>query len=127
MNIFNGTSHTIDFYDLSQCESDKDGRKLWLKAGEKPIYSLPAGVNLNCQKTNAPSPEGDFPFMVRGGIVFTGYDPIPEDSDLVIVSNLYRSAVQSLGGDTSKLATIDSSVYEDGNPRPVGCIGLAIG
>ncbi len=41
---------------------------------------------------------------------------------------LYRRAVEALGGDTSRLATVDSTVYasEDGK-QPVGCLHLAIG
>jgi len=36
--------------------------------------------------------------------------------------------VKELGGDTSKLATIDGAVYNsEANPRPVGCLSLAVG
>jgi hypothetical protein len=60
--------------------------------------------------------------------VFTGYDSLPEGYDLYVVSNLYRSAVKELGGDTSLLATVDGTVYESAeNPKPIGILRLAVG
>ncbi len=46
---------------------------------------------------------------------------------IYIVSNLYRSAVQALGGDTSKFATVTDTVYSAGDIKPCGCLALAIG
>jgi hypothetical protein len=127
MRVFNGTEHEINLYRLDQCDQ-ANPRKLIVKQGEKPCFTVPPGVNLNAQKSNKPAPKGDFPFPVSGAVTFTGHDPLPEDYDVYIVSNLYRSAVKELGGDTSKLGTINGAVYGDkDNPRPCGCLEIAIG
>jgi hypothetical protein len=68
----------------------------------------------------------DLPFAIKGAVQFTGHDPVP-DADVVICSNLYRSAVQQFGGDTSNLATVDGAVFDGDSPRPVGITSLAIG
>ena len=48
--------------------------------------------------------------------------------DIVVVSNMYRSAVKELGGSTSKLATVSGTVYSDESAvRPCGCLRLAVG
>lgn len=127
MKIFNGTAHTINIFSLEQTDQS-DPRKLIIKDGETPIYTIPAGVNLNCRKDNKPAPDSNFPFPVKGAVEFISYDILPSGYDVYVVSNLYRSAVKELRGDTSKLATVDGVVYSDPtNPRPCGCLGLAIG
>jgi hypothetical protein len=127
MKIYNGTSHQINVFGIDQCDQT-DPRKLIIKEGETPVAVIPAGTNLNASKVNLPAPIGDYGFPVKGAVVFTGHDPLPEGYDLYVVSNLYRSAVKELGGDTSRLATVDGVVYGDrDNPRPCGCLGLAIG
>ena len=127
MKVFNGTQHEINIYSLDQCDQT-DPRKLIVLEGQKPTYTIPGGKNLNVQKGNKPAPDGDFPFPVMGAVIFEGHDPLPQGYDIYIVSNLYRSGVAELGGDTSKLATVNGVVYSDkDNPRPCGCLGLAIG
>lgn len=128
MKIYNGTQHQINFYNLEQCDQSNP-RKLLVLTGQAPVYFIEAGTNLNATKGNAQlTKEYDLPFKVNGAVEFISYDPLPEGYDLYIVSNLYRSAVKELGGDTSKLATVDGVVYSDSdNPRPCGCLGLAIG
>jgi len=127
MKIYNGTQHQINIFQCDQCDQT-DPRKLIVLDGESPIYTIPAGKNLNALKGNKPAPSGKFPFPVMGAVVFEGYDPLPKGYDIYIVSNLYRSAVAELGGDTSRLATVNGVVYQDSdNPRPCGCLGLAIG
>lgn len=127
MKIYNGTTHEINLFTIEQCEAS-DPRKLIVKEGETPIYTIAAGINLNVDKTNAPTPKLEVPFPVKGAVKFVSYDPLPPGYDIYIVSNLYRSAVIELKGDTSKLATIDGTVYKDpNNLRPCGCLALAIG
>lgn len=127
MKIVNGTSHTINIYAIDDCVSIQDGRKLVLKEGAKPVAVIAAGSNLNATKVNLPAPVGEFGFPVKGAVRFTDADPIP-DGDLVIVSNLYRAACVELGRDTSRLGTVDGTVYEDENAvRPCGCTAIAIG
>jgi len=127
MKVFNGTPHSINFYTIDQCDSS-DQRKLILRPNQKPIYIIEAGTPLNCVKGNLPSPELKYPFPVVGAVSFVDADPIPTGHDIVIVSNLYRAACVELGRDTSKLATVADVVYTAaGNPRPCGCLNLAIG
>lgn len=143
MKIYNGTAHAVNFYYAEQCDNS-DPRKPIVKEGEQPYFTIPAGTNLNCQKENAPAPSGEFPFAVTGAVKFTSHDAIPDGYDLIVVSNLFRSAVLQLGGDTSRLATVDGVVYTDvihklldnddnflsflaTNPRPCGCLALAVG
>lgn len=129
--IINGTSHTIHIYQLSDTTPIQDGRKLILKEGAQPVAVIPAGTNLNAVKANADIPDAlksSFPFLVKGAVEFISHDPIPGNTEIVVVSNLYRSAVKELGGDTSRLATVDGTVYDSEEAiRPCGCLGLAIG
>ena len=127
VKIVNGTEHSINFYRVEDCDQSNP-RKLVLKAGAEPFYTIPPGVDLNCVKTNGSAPSLDVPFELVGAVKFTDADPIP-DADLIIVSNLYRSACKELGRDTSRLATINGAVYDSAgeNPRPCGCLGLAVG
>lgn len=126
MKIFNGTAHEITIYSIDDCDQT-DPRRLVLKDGAKPVYTIAAGKPLNAVKVNKKFPDGDFPFPVAGAVVFESADPIP-DADVVICSNLYRAACVHLRRDTSRLATIDGAVYDStDSPRPVGCLRLAIG
>lgn len=127
MRIINGTQHEISVYSLDDVYEIQGGRKLVLKEGAKPTLVIPAGRNLNAQRGNLPAPAGAPPY-IKGAVVFTGHDPIPEEGDIVVVSNLFRSAVRELGGDTSRLATVDGTVYADETAvRPIGCTALAVG
>lgn len=126
MKIVNGTTHAITIYDLNDCDQS-DPRKLKLNPGAKPIHVIEAGAkNLNAKQGESPKPPIDAPFPVYGPVRFNSVDPVP-NADIVIVSNMYRSACVELGIDTSNLATIYGAVYDDSSPRPVGCVGLAVG
>jgi hypothetical protein len=93
----------------------------------KPIKVIPPGTNLDAVKKNLPAPELDVDFLLKGGVVFESHDPIP-DGDIVVVSQIFRSAVKELGGNTSRLATVDGTVYKSPlDLRPCGCTALAVG
>ena len=129
MEIVNGTNHEINMYHQADTTEIQGGRKLVAKGTAKPYMTIPPGSNLDAKVANSPLPEHlvETGLPLTGGVVFTGYDPIPE-GDLVVVSNRYRSAVQSLGGDTSRLAIVDGTVYVDESAtRPCGCLRLAVG
>jgi len=128
MKITNGTSHEINFYRVGVTLPVQGGRKLVLQEGAKPCLTVPPGTNLNAQVSNLEAPEiPGCEIPLKGAVVFTGYDPVP-DGDIVIVSNLYRSAVKELGGDTSRLATVSGTVYASADgKRPCGCVELAVG
>lgn len=127
----NGTEHDIYLYNLEDTVSVQKGRKLVLKEGAVPHTTIPKGTNLNATKANGELPEHlkDAPEFLKGAVKFTSAEPMPEgDYDVLVVSNLYRSACVELGRDTSHLGTIDGAVYQDETcTRPCGCLGIAVG
>lgn len=126
--IYNATPHAINFYNKSDVEFDVTQRKFIAAVEAKPFYTVEKGVKCDCHTINAPAPVlENCPAPVVGAVQFTSYDELPEGYDLYIVSNLYRSAVQALGGDTSKFATVTDTVYSAGDIKPCGCLALAIG
>ena len=128
MTIYNATPHRIELYNKSDVEFDVAQRKYIAAVGVEPIYTVAKGVPVNCKTANAPTPViENCPVPVVGAVQFTSYDALPEGYDIYIVSNLYRSAVQALGGDTSKLATVTDTVYSAGDIKPCGCLALAVG
>lgn len=126
--FFNGTNHQLNFYVHDQCDCS-DPRKLIVKDGEQPLYTIKAGTKLNFKKGNETiDANKTYPFIVRGAVKFESYDPLPEGYELYVVSSLYRLAVKSSNGDTSRLATVNGLVYSDPrDSRPCGCLGLVIG
>ena len=127
-SIYNATPHQINFYAKADVEFDVSQRKYIAAIGAEPIYTVAKGVAVNCKTANAPTPViENCPVPVVGAVQFTSYDSLPEGYDIYIVSNLYRSAVQALGGDTSKLATVTDTVYSAGDIKPCGCLALAVG
>jgi hypothetical protein len=128
MNIFNGTPHNICIFAKEDTTYVSSQRKYILESdGSTPILVIePSGNLLSTKTQNAQAPTIDYGVPVVGAVQFTSYDLLPEGYDLYIVSNLYRSAVQALGGDTSKLATVSDTVYNK-EIKPVGCLALAVG
>jgi len=127
-NIYNATPHVISVFAETDTTAIQGGRKLILNAGALPLTVINAGVPVNCMKQNLPAPDIQSSVPLTGAVVFTAYDSLPAGYDIYVVSNLYRSAVKELGGDTSKLATVDGTVYEsEANPKPVGVLRLAVG
>lgn len=128
MKIYNGTQHEITFYSAEQTYSVQDGRKLILNEGATPTIFVPAGTNLNCVKSNAPAPQLQSLIPLKGAVIFTKVDDLLPGYDIYIVSQLYRAACKELGRDTSRLATVDGTVYEsESSLRPCGCLSLAVG
>lgn len=132
--IYNGTQHEINIFSIADTTAIEDGRKLVLNEGALPLVVIPSGKNLNCVKSNSEAPsfevEGLPSSSIKGAVNFVSYEPLPADAlfKVVIVSNLYRSAVKELGGDTSLFATVDGVVYlSSADKKPCGCLGLAIG
>lgn len=128
IKIFNGTQHAINIFRVEDTTSIQDGRKLVVNAGAVPVAIIPPGTNLNCVKENGVAPTLDTHIPLTGAVRFTGADPLPEGFDLYIVSNLYRAALVELGRDTSRLATVNGTVFEDVSAiKPCGCTSLAVG
>jgi hypothetical protein len=127
-SIYNATPHQINFYNKADVEFDVSQRKFIAAIGAEPIFTLARGLPVNCKTANAPTPIiENCPVPIVGAVQFTSYDALPEGYDIYIVSNLYRSAVQALGGDTSKLATVTDTVYSATDIKPCGCLALAVG
>ena len=127
-SIYNATPHQINFYDKADVEFDVSQRKFIAAVGADWYYSVAKGTPVNCKTANAPTPIiKNCSVPVVGAVQFTSYDALPEGYDIYIVSNLYRSAVQALGGDTSKLATVTDTVYSATDIKPCGCLALAVG
>lgn len=125
--IVNGTPHEITIYAEADCTLDSASRKLILRENATPLFKIPAGTPLNAKTQVSELADSEFPFL-RGAVEFVEADPLPEEGDIVVVSNLYRSALKELGRDTSKVATVGGTVYADSdNPRPVGCLYLSVG
>jgi hypothetical protein len=131
--IINCTPHEIVFFKEEDCYST-DGRKLFLRDGAVPSEKIPAGVPLNAVKKNVPVPQEraaiNYGVPLVGAVVFQSCDPLPPATEdtIFIVSNLYRAARLELGLPTTSCATVDGVVYENAaNPKPVGCLRLAVG
>jgi len=128
LKIFNGTPHPLNIFSPEDTYSD--GRKLYVKEEAVPVVQVPSQGTLNATKENAELPsqfEGsDLP--LRGAVIFTDADPLPSGYDIYVASQLYRSALVQLGRDTTRIATICDAVYSSPeNPRPCGCLSLAVG
>jgi len=128
--IFNGTPHTIVLYN--EQDTISDGRKLFIKEGAQPIKQIESQGTLTATKQNSELPEWvqgiGFDVPLKGAVKFTKVDPLPPGYDIYVVSNLYRSAMKELGYDTSRIATVCDAVYQDpDNPKPIGCLSLAVG
>ena len=126
-NVFNGTPHSICIYAKVDATYVASQRKYIVTDGATPMLVIPPSGNLlNAKTENAPTPDTDYGVPVVGAVQFTAYDDMPEGYDLYVVSNMYRSAVQSLGGFTDNLATVSDTVYSE-SIKPVGCLCLAVG
>lgn len=127
--IINGTPHEVVIYSEFDCIFNSAVRKIMLaKEDATPLYRIPAGIPLNAKTWVSQLTNPEFPFL-RGAVEFLEADPLPgEEGDIVIVSNLYRSALKELGRDTHSVATVGGTVYSNlDNPRPVGCLYLNFG
>ena len=128
--FINGTPHTVNIYREEDCFLDSSSRKLILKEGAVANFTIEAGTPLNALNAKTRVKElsdSCFPFL-KGSLEFIEADPLPGNEEIVIVSNLYRSALKELGRDTSRVATVGGTVYTDiNNPRPVGCLYLSVG
>jgi hypothetical protein len=131
--IINCTPHEIVFFKEEDCYST-DGRKLFLREGAVPSKKIPAGVPLNAVKKNLKvSPERaaiNYGVPLVGAVVFESCDPLPpaKKDTIFVVSNMYHAARLEMNMPTTDCATVDGVVYENAaNPKPVGCLRLAVG
>jgi len=127
--IYNGTAHTINFYNRTDCYEIQGGRKLIKNTGALPFSIFPAGTNLSAQTVITSAPTGIVSDIPLSGVTqFVSVDVLPEGYDLYIVSQLYRSAAKETHGYTANLCTVQGTVYEDETAvRPCGCLSLSVG
>jgi hypothetical protein len=129
IKIFNGTTREITIFAKADATFDEKTRRLILITGATPVAVIStSGQLLNAIQANGEAPDLDTNIPLVGAVQFTDADTLPENFDLYIVSNLYRSALIALGRDTSKIATIFGSVYANTvETNPIGATALAVG
>lgn len=113
MEIINNTPHAINIYTGS--EFDSKIRKYRGGSLERTIE--PSGVLLNAQMQEIDDEPIDGIMAKRSSIISA--DPIPDDGNYHIVSQLYLSAARQSGWDTSRLITIGGAVVDDAG-RTIG-------
>jgi len=126
IRILNATPHPIYFYKEHQVRYDEKQRKLFLEDSDtEPTFVIePSGILLSAKvKYSLKEIRDGIPIYIQE---VEHLDPVPQDYDIVIVSNLYASYAIKFGiAGIEKLYTISQPVYADeNNPRPVGCLGL---
>lgn len=107
MSIINNTPHSINIYTGS--EFDSKIRKYRGGSLERTIE--PSGVLLNARMQEIDDEPIDGIVAKRSSIISA--DPIPDDENYHIVSQLYLSAAKQSGWDTSHLITIGGAVVDD--------------
>lgn len=89
MQIYNGTSHEINFFKEEDCKTDEKTRKLYVEIGCKPYLTIPSGTNLNAVPVNEEVPEGlqdTTTVPLKGAMRFSSADELPEGYDLYLHS-----------------------------------------
>ena len=113
MEIINNTPHYINIYTGS--EFDSKIRKY--RGGHITHIIEPSGVLLNAKMEEIDDEPISGIVTKRSRIVSA--DPIPDDGNYHIVSQLYLSAARQSGWDTSNLLTIGGAVVDDAG-RTIG-------
>jgi hypothetical protein len=122
VDIYNGTSHDLNFYRKEDVESS--GRKLVVKEGATPYLTIPKHGELNAVFSPMEQLISENPVPLYRGIFPESTDLIPTDSRIVVASRRYVDAAISLRKlGTSKLATVKDVVFNH-EGTPVGCLGL---
>jgi len=101
VNIVNGTTQSINLYNISQVRRVRD--KYILNAGQSPVYNIPAGTRqLNARISTSIPLAVSVPFQIVGDQIFAGADAIPT-GDLIIVTSQYKAAIKALRISATKL------------------------
>lgn len=126
MKIYNGTPHTISIINPNDVTYHPEQRKYIVKEDyENSTQDIFSHGILNAymsekEEVNHPL----LPLVKRAR--FTHVDPLPENFDLYIVSQMYRSAYVEMGISTDNLACVCDPVY-DTAIKPVGVLRLEVG
>lgn len=113
MSIINNTPHYVNIY--VGAEFDPKIRKY--RGGHITQIIEPSGVLLNAKMQEIDDEPIDDIVTKRSSIISA--DPIPDDGNYHIVSQLYLSAARQNGWDTSRLITIGGAVVDDAG-RTIG-------
>jgi len=135
MKILNCTPHEICIFEDAVYISEH--RKYFIEPEKTKLVTIipPSGILLNVHHETEFLPSILYECPVNGEVMIPvitqriqDIDPIPDDADIIIVSNQYASAAVALNlPNVDKLYTIAHPVYErtsSGSIRPIGCLGL---
>jgi len=124
LKIYNGTPHKINIYKKEDTEYKPEIRKYIVKDGAKPIITIDSNGLLNAKIEYTEKEVKDNITIYKMNA--TGVDTVPENYDIVIVSNLFATVAKDFNIEgVDKLYTVANPVYDNSeNPRPVGCLGL---
>jgi hypothetical protein len=119
--IFNGTPHAINVVDNGTFDATL--RKT-VTTNPNVVVSIPSNGVLSAKiETTDGNPINGIPTFVKR---ITGFDPIPDGYDVIIVSALYASAAMASGKvDMSKIYTVSDPVYSVDGKTIYGCKGIA--
>jgi hypothetical protein len=118
--IFNGTPHSINV--VNNGTFDASIRKFVTDTPDV-VVSIPSNGVLSAKiDTRDGDPIFGIPTFKKA---ITGFDPIPDGYDIVIVSALYASAAMANGQDMSKIFTIADPVYSTDGKTIHGCRGIS--
>jgi hypothetical protein len=117
--IFNGTPHSINI--VTNGVFDPKIRK-YVTDTPEVVLSIPSNGVLSAKVSSVDLPSIDG--IPVHGKMFTGVDSIPEGYDVVIVSQMFVSAVDSLGRNISNLYTVSDPVYSTDGKTIHGCRGI---
>ena len=119
--IFNGTPHSINVIDNGTF--DANIRK-FVTDTPNVVVSIPSNGVLSAKiDTRDGDPiDGILPTFNKR---ITGFDPIPDGYDIVIVSALYASAAMANGQDMKKIFTVADPVYSTDGKTIHGCRGIS--
>ena len=113
MSIINNTPHSINIY----CGSEFDPKIRKYRGGSLDRTIESCGVLLNARMKEIDDEPIDGIMTKRSSIISA--DPIPDDENYHIVSQLYLSAARQSGWDTSRLITIGGAVVDNAG-RTIG-------
>lgn len=117
MTIFNGTPHPIHIIKGAVFKAEI--RKY---IGGKIVTTIPSNGMLSAEiYTNSLGTYNDIPVFNKG---ILGCDPLPVGYDVIIVSQLYASALRASGELSNNVYTVADPVYSEDGKSFMGCLGI---
>jgi len=115
MKIGNFTPHDINIIDPALVTFKSGIRKYVVNSADYTIlHSIPSNGMLSVSFEEVIGVEAGLPCKVKRVV---GFDPIPEEFDLAIVSGLYASFV-----DDTRVRSIIDPVFDQEGKKVVGCL-----